>query len=72
MKERKGKNIVIILMGVSIGILLLLCILFVTGTIRFDKEVNNDGKVPISNSIKINDSKDYVYDADYKYNNRYK
>lgn len=70
MENQNRSKVVIILLTVII-ILLVLCILFATGTISFNKKVDNNPDKNTSISIKVDDSKDYVYDAEYKYNNKY-
>ena len=69
-KNNFGKLIIII---VVVFILAIICILFTTGIIKFGH--NSDNNAPIlssDNTIKLNSSKEYVYDADYKYDNKYK
>ena len=64
------------LVGILIGIIIMLVVgigLFVTGTVSFKSMTTNNGQSNNSNkkSIKVDDSKDFVYDAEYKYDNKY-
>ena len=46
--------------------------LYATGNINFKKTTTNNEQTSENNkSIKIDESKEYVYDADYKYDNKY-
>ena len=72
----KGKNNkgIIILLTVIIVILAVLCILFATDTITLNSNITNNKEKTSDNSnkkIKIDESKEYVYDAEYKYDNKY-
>ena len=65
------------LVGILIGLVIALLVvggLFATGTISFKQTTTTDnGQSSNSNkkSIKVYDSKDFVYDAEYKYDNKY-
>ena len=63
------------LVGMLIGIIIMLVVvggLFATGTIGFKTTTTDNGQGSENNkSIKIDESKDYVYDAEYKYDNKY-
>ena len=73
--EKKNNNLVIILMGVIIVILAVLCVLFSTGTIKFsgkESDVKVEPNIEVGDKLtKVDDSKDWVYDATYKYDNKY-
>ena len=76
MKE-KGKNNGM-LVGFLIGIIVMILVfggLYLTNVIDFKPDDNTNTKIKdnnnVKNSIKVDDSKDYVYDADYKYDNKY-
>ena len=69
MKTEKGKNIVIILLAVMVLVLGIMLVLLATGKISFSSNIGNNDEELLS--VKIYDNLDYIYDADYKYNNRY-
>ena len=73
MENEKSKNGII---GVLIGIivcLVVVIVLFATGVIKLggsdlnSSKKNEESSTKTEKSIKLDDSKDYVYDADYKY-----
>ena len=74
MEKEKNNKGVIILLTVIIVILAVLCILFSTDTISLKSNTTNNKEQASDNSnktIKIDESKEYVYDAEYKYDNKY-
>ena len=63
-----------LLVGIILGLVIAAIIgvaLYSSGTISFNNKSANNNKETNNNSIKINELKDYVYDAEYKYNNKY-
>ena len=69
--ENKKNNtfVIIILILIILGVIALVCYLFFS-----KKEMENNDQSDISvekNSIKLDNTKDYVYDAEYKYNSKY-
>lgn len=63
---------------IGLIVLLVIIILGLGGYVVYDKVLStgnqnkgNNSKDDKSNSIKIEDSKEYVYDAEYKYDNKY-
>ena len=72
MEQNKNNKGVTALLVVLVIILSILCVLFATKTINLGRESSNN---EVSNqkieSIKIDESLDYVYDAEYKYDNKY-
>ena len=73
--EKKNNRGIIILMGGIIGVLLVLCVLFATDTIRIEKKessIKNEPNIEVGDKLtKVDDSKDWVYDATYTYDNKY-
>ena len=76
MKEKEKNNG--ILVGFLIGFIVMIFVfigLYLTNIIGFKTNDNNSTKITdnnnTKNSIKVDDSKEYVYDADYKYDNKY-
>ena len=70
-KKNNSGMLVGILIGLVIALLIGVC-LFATGTIGFKTTTTDNGQGSENNkSIKIDESKDYVYDAEYKYDNKY-
>lgn len=81
METKKGNGV---LVGILVGIIIMLLLvvgLFATNiisfngtSIRFNDKLKNGTEEKGNNivkSIKLDDSKDYVYDAEYKYSNKY-
>lgn len=74
MKNEKGKNIIIALLMIIIILLIVVITLALTGKLTLnqnDQKTNNQDKHEETSSIKVEDDKDYVYDANYKSNNQY-
>ena len=70
--NEKGKNIFIIILSIIVIGLISFIVLILTGVVKLNlnnnlTNVNNEKE----ESIKLDKSKDYVYDADYKYDNIY-
>lgn len=71
--NNKGVTALLILIIIILGAF---CILVINGTISFNKsEPTNDKQTgnnePTTKSIKIDEDNDYVYEATYKYDNKY-
>jgi hypothetical protein len=72
MKKGNGKNIIIILLIVIVVALVALCVYYKLKLDAADSKDNVTSNEPkVEESIKIDDSKDYVYDATYSYSNKY-
>lgn len=72
-KTNKEKNVVIILLIVIIMILAVLCVLFATNTITLNKDNKDSSVNSKSNDVnkyisKINNEKDWIYNAEYSKN----
>ncbi len=69
--ENKKSNafVIIILILIILGAIALVCYLFLS---KNKLENNNQSDISVEkNSIKLDNTKDYVYDAEYKYNSKY-
>ena len=76
MKEKEKNNGMLV--GFLIGIIVMILVfigLYLTNIIGFKTNNNNAIKITddnnAKNGIKVDESKEYVYDADYKYDNKY-
>ena len=69
--ENKKSNtlVIVILILIILGVIALVCYLFFS---KKEMKKNNQSDISVEKvSIKLDNTKDYVYDATYKYNNKY-
>lgn len=70
--NKKGNNLIIITLSIIVVCLIIFISLLFTGVIKLENIISSDNKSQNNKeeSIKLDSSKEYVYDANYKYENQ--